>query len=151
MAKIETALAERLAAEGIAARLVSRIKAPWSVYSKMHAEHKSFAQVMDVYGFRIVTDSVTRCYQALGAVHALYKPLDARFKDFIAIPKANGYQSLHTVLFGPFGAPIEIQIRTEDMDTDRRARHRRALGLQDRVAATQRRPGACARMDRRTG
>ena len=116
MAKIETALAERLAAEGIAARLVSRIKAPWSVYAKMHAEHKSFAQVMDVFGFRIVTDSVTRCYQALGAVHALYKPLDARFKDFIAIPKANGYQSLHTVLFGPFGAPIEIQIRTEDMD-----------------------------------
>ena len=117
MAKIETALGERLAAEGIPARLVSRIKAPWSVYAKMHGEHKSFAQVMDVHGFRIVTDSVTRCYQALGAVHALYMPLDARFKDFIAIPKANGYQSLHTVLFGPFGAPIEIQIRTEDMDT----------------------------------
>ena len=117
MGKIERALAERLAAEGIPARLVSRIKAPWSVYTKMHGEHKSFAQVMDVYGFRIVTDNVMQCYQALGAVHALYKPLDARFKDFIAIPKANGYQSLHTVLFGPFGAPIEIQIRAEDMDT----------------------------------
>jgi guanosine-3',5'-bis(diphosphate) 3'-pyrophosphohydrolase len=72
--------------------------------------------MMDVYGFRVVVDTVAHCYQALGAVHALYKPLEGRFKDFIAIPKANGYQSLHTVLFGPFGAPIEIQIRTEEMD-----------------------------------
>jgi guanosine-3',5'-bis(diphosphate) 3'-pyrophosphohydrolase len=71
---------------------------------------------MDVYGFRVVVDSVMHSYHALGAVHALYQPLDGRFRDFIAIPKANGYQSLHTVLFGSFGAPIEIQIRTEDMD-----------------------------------
>ena len=72
---------------------------------------------MDVFGFRVVVADVPmQCYHALGAVHALYKPLDARFRDFIAIPKANGYQSLHTVLFGPYGSPIEVQIRTEDMD-----------------------------------
>ena len=116
MARIEHALDARLAGEGIAHRVISRIKSPYSIYSKMKSEHKSFAQMMDVYGFRVVVDSVAHCYQGLGAVHALYKPLEGRFKDFIAIPKANGYQSLHTVLFGPFGAPIEIQIRTEDMD-----------------------------------
>src|SRR5579875_508195 len=116
MAKIEHALSERLAAEGIPARIVSRIKAPYSIWSKMRSERKSFEQLMDVYGFRVVTDTVAHVYQALGSVHALYKPVEGRFKDFIAIPKANGYQSLHTVLFGPFGAPIEIQIRTEDMD-----------------------------------
>ncbi|HJT98557.1 MAG TPA: RelA/SpoT family protein, partial [Rhodanobacteraceae bacterium] len=117
MGKIEAALRTRLEAEGIVARVVSRIKAPYSIYTKMRTEHKSFVQVMDVYGFRVVTDSVMRCYHALGAVHGLYKPLDARFRDFIAIPKANGYQSLHTVVFGPFGVPIEIQIRTDDMDS----------------------------------
>ncbi len=116
MARIETALNARLEAEHIPHRVVSRIKSPYSIYSKMAGEHKSFAQVMDVYGFRVVVDSVPHCYHALGAVHGLYKPLDGRFKDFIAIPKANGYQSLHTGLFGPFGAPIEIQIRTEEMD-----------------------------------
>ncbi len=117
MTKIETAIAARLASEGIVARVVSRIKSPFSIYTKMRNEHKSFGQVMDVYGFRVVTDSVMRCYHALGAVHGLYKPMDTRFRDFIAIPKVNGYQSLHTVVFGPFGAPIEIQIRTEEMDS----------------------------------
>ncbi|TAH43340.1 MAG: bifunctional (p)ppGpp synthetase/guanosine-3',5'-bis(diphosphate) 3'-pyrophosphohydrolase [Gammaproteobacteria bacterium] len=117
MARIESALEARLNAEGLAHRTISRIKSPYSIYQKMRSDHKSFAQVMDVYGFRVVVDSVMHCYHALGAVHALYKPLDGRFRDFIAIPKANGYQSLHTVLFGPFGAPIEIQIRTEDMNT----------------------------------
>ena len=116
MAKIETALSGRLAAEKVQHRVVSRIKSPYSIYTKMRGEHKTFSQVMDVYGFRVVVDATMQCYHALGAIHALYKPLDARFRDFIAIPKANGYQSLHTVLFGPFGAPIEIQIRTEDMD-----------------------------------
>ena len=96
--------------------MISRIKSPYSIYTKMRAEHKTFAQMMDVYGFRVVVDATMECYHALGAIHALYKPLDSRFRDFIAIPKANGYQSLHTVLFGPFGGPIEIQIRTEDMD-----------------------------------
>jgi guanosine-3',5'-bis(diphosphate) 3'-pyrophosphohydrolase len=116
MSKIEAALSARLHAERIAHRIISRIKSPYSIYTKMRAEHKSFTQVMDVYGFRVVVSTTMQCYHALGAVHALYKPLEARFRDFIAIPKANGYQSLHTVLFGAFGAPIEIQIRTEEMD-----------------------------------
>src|SRR5690242_16723866 len=116
MERIEQALAERLASDGITVRIVSRIKAPYSIWSKMKNEHKTFDQLMDVYGFRLVTDTVAHCYQALGSAHSLFKPVEGRFKDFIAIPKANGYQSLHTVLFGPFGAPIEIQIRTEDMD-----------------------------------
>ncbi|MGH8211766.1 MAG: RelA/SpoT family protein, partial [Rhodanobacteraceae bacterium] len=117
MAKIEGELRARLAADGIEARVFSRIKSPYSIWSKMRLTRRSFAQLMDVYGFRVVADSVAHAYQALGSVHALYKPVEGRFKDFIAIPKANGYQSLHTVLFGPFGAPIEIQIRSEDMNT----------------------------------
>ena len=117
MGKIETALSMRLTADHLQSRVVGRIKSPWSIYSKMRGEHKSFAQLMDVYGFRVVVDSAMSCYMALGAVHALYKPVDKRFKDFIAIPKANGYQSLHTVLLGPFGAPIEVQIRTVEMDS----------------------------------
>ncbi len=116
MVKIEAALSAHLTQEEIPHRVISRVKSAYSIYSKMRAEHKTFAQVMDVYGFRVVTQTTMDCYRALGAIHALYKPLDARFRDFVAIPKANGYQSLHTVLFGPFGAPIEIQIRTEDMD-----------------------------------
>ncbi|MGX5731009.1 RelA/SpoT family protein [Pseudoxanthomonas beigongshangi] len=116
MAQIEAHLSQRLTKEGIEHRLVSRIKTPWSIYNKMRAEGKSFDQVMDVFGFRVVVDSVPSCYHALGAVHAQYKPLDGRFRDFIAIPKANGYQSLHTVLFGPYGSPIEVQIRTQEMD-----------------------------------
>ncbi|SFR90988.1 guanosine-3',5'-bis(diphosphate) 3'-pyrophosphohydrolase [Dyella sp. OK004] len=117
MGKIEAALSTRLTAEHIGSRVIGRIKSPWSIYSKMRNEHKSFAQLMDVYGFRVVVDNAMSCYMALGAVHSLYKPVDRRFKDFIAIPKANGYQSLHTVLLGPFGAPIEVQIRTAEMDS----------------------------------
>ena len=117
MGKIETALTTQLAAQQLPAHVVGRIKSPWSIYSKMRSDHKTFAQLMDVYGFRVVVDSATSCYMALGVVHALYKPVDRRFKDFIAIPKANGYQSLHTVLLGPFGAPIEVQIRTAEMDS----------------------------------
>ena len=116
MTIIEKRLADRLAEEGLQYRLVGRVKTPYSIYNKMRTEHKSFAQVMDVFGFRVVVQTVTQCYQALGIVHGVYKPLDARFRDFIAIPKANGYQSLHTVLFGPYGSPLEVQIRTEDMD-----------------------------------
>ncbi|MGH8232796.1 MAG: RelA/SpoT family protein [Rhodanobacteraceae bacterium] len=117
MTKIEQALAERLAMDGVPVRIISRIKAPYSIWSKMKSEHKTFVQLMDVYGVRLVTDTVAHCYQALGSAHSLFKPVEGRFRDFIAIPKANGYQSLHTVLFGPFGAPIEVQIRTEDMNT----------------------------------
>jgi GTP diphosphokinase / guanosine-3',5'-bis(diphosphate) 3'-diphosphatase len=117
MGKIEAALSLRLSDEGIPATVVGRIKSAWSIYSKMRNEHKSFAQLMDLYGFRVVTDSAMSCYKSLGVVHGLYKPVDRRFKDFIAIPKANGYQSLHTVLLGPFGAPIEVQIRTDEMNS----------------------------------
>ncbi|MBX9401824.1 bifunctional (p)ppGpp synthetase/guanosine-3',5'-bis(diphosphate) 3'-pyrophosphohydrolase [Lysobacter sp. BMK333-48F3] len=116
LVQIEAHLAQRLAKEKLQHRLISRVKSPWSIYTKMHHEHKSFNQVMDVFGFRVVVRSVPDCYHALGVVHSAYKPLDSRFRDFIAIPKANGYQSLHTVLFGPYGSPVEVQIRTEDMD-----------------------------------
>src|SRR3546814_509424 len=116
LARIEAQLAQRLANEGLQHRLVSRVKSPWSIYNKMQAEGKTFTQVMDVLGFRIIVGTVADCYHALGVVHAVYKPLDGRFRDFIAIPKANGYQSLHTVLFGPYGSPIEVQIRTAEMD-----------------------------------
>ncbi len=116
MATIEAKLSQRLAQEGLPFRLVGRVKAPWSIYQKMLQENKSFDQVMDVFGFRLVVPKLMQCYHALGAVHSLFKPLDARFRDFIAIPKANGYQSLHTVLFGSYGTPVEVQIRTEDMD-----------------------------------
>src|SRR5688572_10897434 len=116
MVKIEAALAQKLAHEKRPHRLVGRVKSPFSIYTKMKSEHKTLDQVMDVFGFRVVVPTAMQCYHALGAVHALYKPLDARFRDFIAIPKANGYQSLHTVLFSPFGSPVEVQIRTEDMD-----------------------------------
>ncbi|QOW20050.1 bifunctional (p)ppGpp synthetase/guanosine-3',5'-bis(diphosphate) 3'-pyrophosphohydrolase [Lysobacter ciconiae] len=116
LVQIEANLAQRLTREQIPHRLISRVKSPWSIYTKMRAEAKSFAQVMDVFGYRIVLRTVADCYHALGVVHSVYKPLDARFRDFIAIPKANGYQSLHTVLFGPYGAPIEVQLRTEEMD-----------------------------------
>ena len=116
LAQIEARLAQKLALEKLPHRLVGRIKTPWSIYTKMRAENRSFDQVMDVFGYRVIVDSVPDCYHALGVVHSVYKPLDARFRDFIAIPKANGYQSLHTVLFGPYGSPIEVQLRTREMD-----------------------------------
>src|SRR6476661_2303392 len=116
LSRIEAQVAQRLTKEGFSYRLVGRIKSPWSIYSKMRAEQKSLDQVLAVFGFRIVVRTVPGCYHALGVVHTAFKPLDGRFRDFIAIPKANGYQSLHTVLFGPYGSPIEVQIRTEEMD-----------------------------------
>jgi guanosine-3',5'-bis(diphosphate) 3'-pyrophosphohydrolase len=116
LAQIEANLAQKLAKDKLIHRLVSRVKSPWSIYTKMRTEQKSFKQVMDVFGYRVVVRKVGDCYRALGVVHSVYKPLDSRFRDFIAIPKANGYQSLHTVLFGPYGSPVEVQIRTEEMD-----------------------------------
>lgn len=95
--------------------LTSREKHLYSIYKKMHDKHLSFSEVMDVYGFRVIVDKVDTCYRVLGILHNLYKPITQRFKDYIAIPKANSYQSLHTTLFGPYGVPIEVQIRTEEM------------------------------------
>lgn len=97
------------------ATLSGRGKHLYSIYKKMHEKHLSFSEIMDVYGFRIIVDNVDTCYRVLGVLHNLFKPIAQRFKDYIAIPKANGYQSLHTTLFGPYGVPIETQIRTEEM------------------------------------
>ena len=96
--------------------LSSREKHLYSIYKKMHEKHISFSEIMDVYGFRIIVDKIDTCYRVLGVLHNLYKPIVQRFKDYIAIPKANGYQSLHSTLFGPYGIPIEVQIRTEEMN-----------------------------------
>lgn len=113
---IEKEIRQHLEKAGIPLHsLSSREKHVYSIYRKMIEKHLPFSEVMDVYGFRVIVDRPDTCYRVLGALHALYKPLTQRFKDYIAIPKANGYQSLHTVLFGPWGVPIEVQIRTEDM------------------------------------
>nr|MDQ2696591.1 RelA/SpoT family protein [Pseudomonadota bacterium] len=113
--QLETRIRNRLREEGIAARVVGREKHLWSIYTKMRGKQVSFREVYDVYAVRIIVDSVDTCYRVLGLVHGLYKPIISRFKDYIAIPKANGYQSLHTVLFGPQGVPLEVQIRTQEM------------------------------------
>ncbi|MFT5889447.1 MAG: guanosine-3',5'-bis(diphosphate) 3'-pyrophosphohydrolase [Zhongshania sp.] len=109
---IENCLTE----EGHTANVIGREKHLFSIYSKMRNKRKSLKEIMDLYAFRIVVDSVDSCYRVLGCVHSLYKPVPGQFKDYIAIPKANGYQSLHTILFGTEGVPIEIQIRTHEME-----------------------------------
>jgi guanosine-3',5'-bis(diphosphate) 3'-pyrophosphohydrolase len=113
---IQETIEKRLEQEGLSGRVTGREKHLYSIYSKMKAQRKSFSEIMDVFAFRVVTDSVDDCYRTLGAVHNLYKPVYGRFKDYIAIPKANGYQSLHTDLFGARDITIEVQIRTKDMD-----------------------------------
>ncbi|KXI26807.1 bifunctional GTP diphosphokinase/guanosine-3',5'-bis pyrophosphate 3'-pyrophosphohydrolase [Paraglaciecola hydrolytica] len=106
----------RLAAAGIEALTTGREKHLYSIYRKMKNKELMFNEVMDIYAFRVVVNSVDNCYRALGAMHGLYKPIESRFKDYIAIPRTNGYQSLHTSLIGPHGIPVEIQIRTQAMD-----------------------------------
>ena len=106
---------QALAAAGLSARIDGREKTLFSIYRKMNDKHLSFAQVTDIYGFRVIVDQVITCYSALGVLHQLYKPMPGKFKDYIAIPKINGYQSLHTTLIGPFGTSIEFQMRTEAM------------------------------------
>ena len=113
---IEEAIRARLALERLPGVVVGREKHLYSIYSKMKAQRKSFSEIMDVFAFRIVTETVDDCYRILGAIHNLYKPVHGRFKDYIAIPKANGYQSLHTELFGARDITIEVQIRTREMD-----------------------------------
>ena len=114
--KIEQSLIHCLERDDLQGEVVGREKHLYSIYKKMRGKRKAFNEIMDVYAFRIVVDKVDTCYRVLGAVHSLYKPLPGRFKDYIAIPKANGYQSLHTTLFGMHGVPIEIQIRTREME-----------------------------------
>lgn len=113
---IEESIRQRLLQEGLPGTVSGREKHLYSIYSKMRAQRKSFDEIMDVFAFRIVTDTIDDCYRVLGAVHNLYKPVHGRFKDYIAIPKANGYQSLHTELFGARDLRIEVQIRTGEMD-----------------------------------
>lgn len=115
VSKILESVKSTLQATGIEAQVYGREKTLYGIYRKMRAKHLSFSQVLDVYGFRVVVDSFASCYVALGTLHALYKPMPGKFKDYIAIPKVNGYQSLHTTLIGPYGTPVEFQIRTQDM------------------------------------
>ncbi len=110
--RILSAIIQRLEDAGIEAQVSGREKNLYSIYKKMQDKNLSFSKVLDIYGFRVIVKDTPACYIALGALHQLYKPIPGKFKDYIAIPKANGYQSLHTTLFGPFGSPIEIQIRT---------------------------------------
>lgn len=113
--RVQSEVEAAFASAGIQVHIYGREKALYSIYRKMDEKHLSFAQVTDIYGFRVIVASVTACYTAMGVLHQLYKPLPGKFKDYIAIPKVNGYQSLHTTLVGPFGTNIEFQMRTEAM------------------------------------
>jgi GTP pyrophosphokinase len=113
--KVREAIGQKLADGKVDALVTGREKHLFSIYKKMQEKSLAFSEVFDIYGFRVLVNDIPSCYLALGCLHGLYKPIPGKFKDYIAIPKANGYQSLHTTLFGPFGTPIEIQIRTHDM------------------------------------
>ncbi|MCC6071347.1 RelA/SpoT family protein [Massilia sp. GCM10020059] len=113
--KILESVKNTLAGAGIQAEVYGREKTLYGIYKKMRNKHLSFSQVLDVYGFRVVVDNFANCYVALGTLHGLYKPMPGKFKDYIAIRKLNGYQSLHTTLIGPYGTPVEFQIRTQEM------------------------------------
>ena len=113
--KTLAAIEDKLKKSGLKATITGREKNPASIHRKMVKKHTNFSQINDIYGFRITLNNLDECYLTLGALHSLYKPIPGKFKDYIAIPKANGYQSLHTTLFGPFGMPFEIQIRSENM------------------------------------
>ena len=113
--KISQQLTAALLKSDIAAEVDTREKHLYSIYKKMRRKRATLNEIVDVHGLRIVVNSTDTCYRALGVVHALFKPMPGRFKDYIAIPRVNGYQSLHTTLFGPNGVPIEVQIRTDDM------------------------------------
>jgi GTP pyrophosphokinase len=115
VSKILESVKNTLDAAGIQAEVYGREKTLYGIYRKMHAKHLTFSQVLDVYGFRIVVEDFASCYVAIGTLHGLYKPMPGKFKDYISIPKLNGYQSLHTTLIGPYGTPVEFQVRTQDM------------------------------------
>lgn len=116
LSSIESAVEIALPAAGIQATLSGREKSLFGIYNKMVEQNKSFSEVLDIYGFRIVVRTLPECYLALGTVHQLYRPIPGKFKDYIANPKLNGYQSLHTAVVGPYGTPVEFQFRTLDMD-----------------------------------
>jgi GTP pyrophosphokinase len=113
--KILDAIKQRLAEARIEATVTGREKHIFSIYKKMIEKRLSFTEVLDIYGFRVIVNDVPACYHALGVLHGLYKPVPGKFKDYIAIPKVNGYQSLHTALIGPYGTPVEVQVRTKAM------------------------------------
>ncbi len=115
VAKIKVVIQEKLTQAGIEASIAGREKHLYSIYRKMQEKNLAFSEVFDIYGFRVEVRDNPTCYLTLGVLHSLYKPIPGKFKDYIAIPKANGYQSLHSILFGPNGTPIEVQIRTADM------------------------------------
>ena len=114
--RVLAAFAQRLVGANIEAQIKGREKNLYSIHQKMRNKHLRFEEVTDIYGFRVITDSIPACYAALGALHNLYQPKPGKFKDYIAIPKSTGYQSLHTTLTGPHGLPIEVQIRTREMN-----------------------------------
>ncbi|MBD8513302.1 bifunctional GTP diphosphokinase/guanosine-3',5'-bis pyrophosphate 3'-pyrophosphohydrolase [Photobacterium sp. WH77] len=114
--RIHAEIEGRLHDAGINGQVLGREKNLYSIYNKMKNKEQRFHSIMDIYAFRVLVDNLDTCYRVLGQVHNLYKPRPSRMKDYIAIPKANGYQSLHTSLVGPHGVPVEVQIRTEDMD-----------------------------------
>jgi len=116
LGRIIESVQKALPAMGVQAELRAREKALWAIYRKMEDKHLSFSQVMDVFGIRLLVDNLPACYLALGALHQTFKPIPGRFKDYIAIPKVNGYQSLHTTVVGPYGTPVEFQIRTREMN-----------------------------------
>ncbi|MDR0528740.1 MAG: bifunctional (p)ppGpp synthetase/guanosine-3',5'-bis(diphosphate) 3'-pyrophosphohydrolase [Zoogloeaceae bacterium] len=113
--RIERSIQSKLNEVGVKGQIIGREKSLYSLYTKMVEKRRPFSQILDIYGFRIILPDIPSCYITLGTLHALYKPIPGKFKDYIAIPKANGYQSLHTTLIGPTGAPLEVQIRTEEM------------------------------------
>jgi len=113
--KVQEAIQGKLKDAGVEAAVTGREKHLYSIYKKMQGKSLTFSEVYDIYGFRVIVKDVPACYLALGVLHGLYKPIPGKFKDYIAIPKGNGYQSLHTTLFGPYGTPLEVQIRTQDM------------------------------------
>ena len=112
---LEKKIQKKLPSFGIKGKVFGREKSLYSIYLKMKEKNLSFAEVLDIYGFRILVRTFPECYIALGAIHAIFKPLPGRFKDYVALPKSNGYQSIHTVVIGPYGTPLELQIRTEKM------------------------------------
>ena len=136
--KVREAIQGKLAGANIHARSAGARSTCISIYKKMQEKSLAFSEVFDIYGFRVLVDDIPTCYLALGCMHGLYKPIPGKFKDYIAIPKANGYQSLHTTLFGPFGTPIEIQIRTQDMHKLAEAGRGLALAVQEQRHQHQR-------------